>query len=67
MLKEAYMLHEAAADAVEALAHLGLLAATTGHAAFAQTTQQAVGMLLGAPEARQIIPAEYVDAAGSSA
>lgn len=62
MLKEATALHEAAADAVEALAHLGLLAAVQGHGVFAEIAQGAMQALLSAPDATRIVPAEYLDA-----
>lgn len=60
MLKEATALHEAAADAVEALAHLGLLAAVRGHGGFAEIAQNAMQVLLTAPDAGRIVPAEYL-------
>lgn len=61
MLKEATALHEAAADAVEALAHLGLLAAVRGHGLFADVAQNAMQTLLTAPDAGKVVPAEYLD------
>ena len=61
MLKEATALHEAAADAVEALAHLGLLAAVQGHSVFAEVAQGAMRALLQAPDASKIVPAEYLE------
>lgn len=61
MLREATALHEAAADAVEALAHLGLLAAVRGHGVFAEVAQSAMHNLLTAPDASKIVPAEYLD------
>lgn len=60
MLKEATALHEAAGDAVEALAHLGLLAAIQGHVAFAEVAQEAMRTLLGSPDAGRVVPAEYL-------
>jgi len=60
MLKEATALHEAAGDAVEALAHLGLLAAVQGHGVFAEIAQDAMRSLLSAPDAARIVPAEYL-------
>lgn len=62
MLREAPALHEAAADAVEALAHLGLLAAVRGHGVFAEVAQSAMRVLLTAPDAGKIVPAEYLGA-----
>jgi len=61
MLREATALHEAAADAVEALAHLGLLAAIRGHGLFAEVAQNAMQALLTAPDAGKVVPAEYFD------
>lgn len=61
MLKEASALHDAAADAVEALAHLNLLAAVRGHGVFAELVEEARRTLLEAPDAGRIVPAEYLD------
>lgn len=60
-LKEAHMLPEAAADAIEALAHLVIFATAEGHGGFAATAMGCLERLIVAPEARRIIPAEYFD------
>jgi hypothetical protein len=61
-LKEAQMLPDAAADAIEALAHLVIFATAEGHGGFAATAMGCLEQLIVAPEARRIIPAQYFDA-----
>jgi hypothetical protein len=60
-LKEAQFLPEAAADAIEALAHLVVFATAEGHGPFAAAAMGCLERLIVAPEARRIIPAEYFE------
>lgn len=60
-IKEARMLPEAAADALDALAHLVVFATAEGHEKFAATAMDCLQRLIVAPDARRIVPAEYFD------
>lgn len=60
MLKEASTLHEAAADTLDALLHLSLLAASSGFPDCARAAHAAIRELLGSPDAGCVIPAEYL-------
>lgn len=60
-LKEAQFLPEAAADAIEALAHLVVFATAEGHGPFAAAAMGCLEKLIVAPEACRIIPAEYFE------
>ena len=66
-LQEARALPQAAADAIDALAHLVIFANASGHAAFAGAALASLEGLIDAPEARQIIPTEYFDAVRATA
>lgn len=59
MLKEASSLPEAAADCLDALLHLSLLAASSGYPDCARAAQSALHELLTSPDAGCVIPAEY--------
>ena len=61
-LKEAQILPQAAADAIDALAHLVIFATAEGHGRFAATAMGCLEQLIAAPEARRIVPAEYFEA-----
>ena len=61
-LKEAQRLPEAAADAIEALAHLAMFAAAEGHADFAATALGCLEALAESPDAGKVVPAEYFTA-----
>lgn len=60
-IEQSRRLPEAAADALDALAHLVLFAAAEGHRDVASCAMSCLEKLLGAPGARQVIPAEYFD------
>jgi hypothetical protein len=60
MLKEASSLPEAAADAIDALLHLSLLAASSGYAECGRAAQVAIRELLKSADAGCVIPAEYL-------
>lgn len=60
-LNEAQMLPEAAADAIQALAHLVMFATAEGHGGFAATAMDCLERLIVAPDARRIVPAEYFE------
>jgi hypothetical protein len=60
MLKESRTLPEAAADCLDALMHLSLLAVSSGHADIARRAQLAICELLDSPDAGCIVPAEYL-------
>ncbi|MFT3807207.1 hypothetical protein [Arenimonas sp.] len=59
-IEEAQVLPEAAADAIDALAHLVLFATAEGHRDFADAALLCLEGLIAAPEARRIIPAMYL-------
>jgi hypothetical protein len=61
MLRESSTLPQAAADCVDALLHLSLLAASSGYPDCARAAQHAIAELLASPDAGCIIPAEYMD------
>jgi hypothetical protein len=58
-LKEAQVLPQAAADAIDALAHLVLFSTAERHSNFAAVAMRCLENLIDAPEAKQVIPAEY--------
>ncbi|MFY2763508.1 hypothetical protein [Arenimonas sp. MALMAid1274] len=58
-LEESAVLSQAAADALDALAHLTLFAKAAGYEQFALAAMHSLDALMQAPDAGQIIPAEY--------
>ncbi len=60
MLKESSTLPDAAADCLDALMHLSLLAVSSGYADIAKRAQLAISELLDSPESGCIVPAEYL-------
>ena len=60
MLKEASTLPQAAADSLDALLHLSLLAAASGYPDCGRAAQLAIHELLKSPDAGCVIPAEYL-------
>jgi hypothetical protein len=60
MLKEASSLPQAAADSLDALLHLSLLAAASGYPDCGRAAQLAIHELLKSPDAGCVIPAEYL-------
>jgi len=60
MLKEANSLPEAAADCLDALMHLSLLAASSGFPHCGRAAQLAIHRLMNTPDAGRVIPAEYL-------
>jgi hypothetical protein len=61
MLTEANTLSEAAADGIDALLHLSLLATASGYPEFGRTAREAIHALLASSDAGCVIPAEYID------
>jgi hypothetical protein len=60
MLKEASTLPQAAADSLDALMHLSLLAASSGFPDCARAAHLAIRELLSSSDAGCVIPAEYL-------
>ena len=60
MLEEASSLPQAAADSLDALLHLKLLAAACGYPECGRAAQLALHDLLKSPDAGCVIPAEYL-------
>lgn len=60
MLEEAQTLPQAAADAIDALLHVSLLAAASGYPEYGQLARRAVHELVTSAQAGCIVPAEYL-------